>query len=112
MRAAAILVLLIAGCALPSPEPECDPAFEATALSCTTAVRESLNVLPDDHPSVTRVQALVGSVKPWECGGRPLASGESLICGYVVFTFADASREYVRLSLFNGHLAVASPAEY
>lgn len=80
------------------------------ALSCDRAVQAAWAALPGDHSAITRVQFLYGSVRPLtglQLDGRPPGSD-----GYVVFTYADGSRQSVDVVLIDGSLEVGSPVSY
>lgn len=105
-------VLVLSACGAQLPAPECDPASEEkdAPLRCHDAVRQAVQVLPPDHPDVTRVQFVYASFQPWQCGaGPPPPEGPGRLCTHVVFTFADGSRQYVGVNLFGDQIAVSSP---
>jgi len=80
------------------------------ALSCDRAVQAAWDALRGDHLAITRVQFLYGSVRPLtglRLDGRPPGSD-----GYVVFTYADGSRQSVDVALADGSLEVGSPVPY
>jgi hypothetical protein len=72
--------LLLAGCDQQLPKPECDPASQHpdSLLHCDTAVGKALGVLPSDHQTITRVQFLYGSARPYDCGRGPLKAQPSI----------------------------------
>ena len=112
------LVLVLCLAVLPAcgtlPKPECDPASQAAnaPLGCDTAVDAGLDVLPSDHPDITRIQFLYGSARPFDCGAIFQVGSQQPVCAYVVFTFTERSRVYVGLTDFHGQLMAASPAPY
>jgi hypothetical protein len=109
-----IAVVFLAACGqLSLPRPECDPGDTATsALHCDEAVRAALSSLPGNHPAITRIQFLYGSVTPGR-GARAFPRGEQPVYAYVVFTWADASRrQYVDLTVYRGALMVGPPMPY
>ena len=107
-----VAVVFLAACGqLSLPRPECDPADTATSvLHCNEAVRAALTSLPGNHPAITRIQFLYGSVTT---PGGPPPFGEQSVQAYVVFTWADASRrQYVDLTVYRGVLTVGPPMPY
>jgi hypothetical protein len=109
-----VVTLFLAACGPNLPAAECDPASQHpdSLLHCDTAVSKALRVLPSDHQTITRVQFLYGSARPYDCGvglsRTPRPSG----CAYVVFTFADKSRQYVNVMGTDEAMTLASPAPY
>lgn len=103
-----VAVVAIGVATAPHPLPaECDqnlPAAHAL-LPCDTAVRLSVAALAIDHAPVNRVQFGYGSARPWECG-LPVAIPR--VCSYVVFTFADGSRQYVAVQWQQDRFLVAT----
>jgi hypothetical protein len=101
-----ILALTLTACGLVPPSPECDVprGGDQRALTCEAAVHAAIGVLPDeDTPQVNRIQFLYGSVTP--CCSYLYGPGEEApVDGYVVFTYASGSREYVDVSLWHGEL--------
>jgi len=108
------LAMLLTGCGVIQPAPECDRADNPAkaSLSCEAAVRDALDALSADHPAIKRIQFLYGSASPYDCGGMLVGPADQPVCAYVVFTYLDNARQYVSLSLRNDVLAVASPAPY
>jgi hypothetical protein len=102
---------LLASCGLIGPQPECEPASpDASAtISCEEAVSLARAQLSPDHPDISRIQFLYGSYQPGSGGRIPPVGSAS---GAVIFTFADASRQAVQVSLFQGELTAASPGPY
>jgi hypothetical protein len=104
--------LLLTACGqLQLPRPECDPKDTAAAvLHCGEAVRAALGALSWNHPTITRIQFLYGSLRWWQ-GGFP--NGDQPTNGYVVFTWANGSRrQYVDLTVWHGALTVGKPTPY
>jgi len=108
-----VATLLLAACGEQLPKPECDPAqTPESVLTCDEAVRAAVGALPNGHPPITRIQFGYGSVTPtYFVGNYP--AGDEPTYGYVVFTWADASRrQYVGLEVYHGQLTVGKPAPY
>jgi len=100
---------LLTACASAAPTPECDPGHSngSATIGCGQAVSAARAKLPSTHPDIARIQFLFGDFRPilpqlgWP-GTR----------AYVVFTFADHSRQAVALSLFQGKLIALPPQPY
>lgn len=111
---ALMFALTLTACGLVVPSPECDPPTgdDEGALTCEAAVRAATDVLPgDDTPPIDRIQFLYGSATP--CCSHLYGPGEEApVVGYVVFTYASGSREYVDVSLWHGDLTAGEPLPY
>lgn len=111
---ALILALTLTACGFVLPSPECDPPTgdDQGALTCEAAVQAATGVLRDENtPPIDRIQFLYGSATA--CCSRLYGPGEEApVIGYVVFTFATGSRQYVDVSLWYGGLTAGEPLPY
>ncbi len=111
---ALLIALTLTACGFAPPSPECDvPRGDAQrALTCERAVHAATGVLPDeDAPRINRIQFLYGSATPC-CSHLYGPATEATLDGYVVFTHAGGSQEYVGLSLRRGDLTAGQPLPY
>jgi hypothetical protein len=113
-RAIIVAAFALVACGQPLPDAECDPnpAFVGSALTCGDAVTAAVAALPDEHPTIERIQFLYGSATP--CCSRIYPRGEEQpVDGYVVFTYVDgAEREYVPVQWYGGKLSAGSLSDY
>lgn len=107
--AAAQIGVLVAGCSSTGPVAECDsPRPSGTlAISCQDAVTLARSQLSASHATITRVQFLYGDFRPIS----PQVNWPG-VRAYVVFTFADGSRDAVPVTLTQGALTAESPQPY
>lgn len=112
-RGVVTVALLLAGCGLGAPAPECDPGgdWQRARLPCGVAVIAATSALPAGHPAITRTQFLYGSATP--CCSRLYGDDEEVpVQGHVVFTYEGGLREYVDVSVWHGELSIGTPETY
>jgi hypothetical protein len=109
--AIALVAFVVVSVLTSGPAPECDPAaVEALRpLNCREAVGMAERALAGEHPTITRRQFLAGSAEPIFFG---LRAGEGVARTFVVFTYADAQREFVNLTMADGTMYVGEPKDY
>jgi hypothetical protein len=107
------LATVLSACLGGIPGVECDPPEDEQArLTCADAVNAASRALPAGTTAfIDRIQFLYGSPTP--CCSRLYGAGEEApLVGYVVFTAADGSRDYVGVSLWDGDLVTGAPMPY
>ena len=102
--ATTLAAALLTACGSSRPAPECDQSgpYGSATISCQDAVSLARAQLPTNHLDIDRIQFLYG-------GYQPVHRQVGWMGGYVVFTFADSSRQAVQLDLFQGKLTAESP---
>jgi len=102
----ALTIALLAGCGSgPSAECQAPPSGAAETIACDVGVSLARDELAPDHPDVSRIQFLYGTF-------RPVSVRPGWQTAYVVFTYADASRQAIQLRQFNGQLSAEGPRPY
>jgi len=100
--------LVLGGCGVVSPA-ECQPAPSGITeeIDCREAVALAEAQLPSDHPEIVQRQFFYG-----DTGDVQHPTDWRGTSGYVVFTYADGTRQMVPITLFNGQMTPGAPRRY